>query len=259
MSEILTITQVEKWIYEKLNNNKQPPKGWEEQINLVIGMKEALLKKETNFDKTEIELQIGRLKELQYFLNKEEYSIPFEVPLAGIVQDGVIIIPIGTWKYLYNVYGLRGIVQIQMIPESKRWYMEIEGNQIYLKGEPLKEYSYELPDEELLKKWVNNKIRCPTTKEVWADLDNYYRTFLDIPELNYNALILFTFQTWLQDLTEAAFYISILGSWGAGKSAILKALCYVSYRGMYGDCSTAVIAWSIDEERVTIFIDYIDS
>ena len=243
---------------------KSPPEDWKEQIQLLLKQKEEL-KKANNpkFDNNpkEIEAAIAQIKLLQMFLSKDRIDVPLTINPAGEVLNGFLVMPISKRRYVYNWCGLKGIVEAYKPDfDIKRWYLKIEDFEFKIDGEPIESFYFELPDNKVIENWCNNKVNGPTTIELWQKLELYFRTFLDLPEdCLYKVLVLFVFQTWLQEHMNTVFYITIMGQWGGGKSTVLELLSLTSNRGMLGNASTSVIAHAIHEQRVSIFFDELDS
>lgn len=255
-----------KDLLKKKVNGHSLPNNWEKEFDEYVESKRSMLKKDEIFGQKEelvekeSEKEIAELLKIKGFLEKEPVEMPMEMPSGGIVKSGIAIIPVSPHKYVYNICYIKGIAQLQKMPETEKWYIEIDetGHQIFLKDKPIKEFCYELPDEDLVKEWVKGK-KSNTTKEIWDDLDKYVRLFVDVEDVFYNVMKLFIMQTWLKDVMNISFYVCVMGAWGAGKTAVMETMHYVCKNSLLGQPTKAFMARMIDKQGITICFDELDT
>jgi len=187
---------------------------------------------------------------------------------AGGINDLFVYEPIGNGAYVYKtVGGERGIATLEVEyedPEKRRgakYYLEIAGERHYFTKKPPKQWSFRLPNRAIVEAWIKNERPAKTLQELWTLADIYYRTFLDLPNpAEYVILNLFTVQTWVADLLDVVFYVGIWGEWGGGKTVTgeaLTMLCRHSHQA--GNLSASYIARAVEEEKLTLFVDELDS
>jgi len=256
---VITLPGIKQLVRDRIMSGRQPSQKNLQEAEQYLKDKQNIIDTANPHPNIKDINQLRQAKEMFRGLQAEEISMPYEVEACGLIQEGFVLIPIESYKFAYNIYGLKGIVEAQMHPEMKTWRIDVEHHEIRIKDKPIVDFAYELPDSVLVKKWVDNELTAPTTDEMWKSVEKYFRTFLDLPEPMYKALTLYVFQTYLQELMDSVFYISIMGAFGAAKTTILELLSLVSYRGMMGSSSSAFIARMIDRQKITIHLDELDS
>ncbi|RMF94487.1 MAG: hypothetical protein D6734_07620, partial [Candidatus Schekmanbacteria bacterium] len=164
-------------------------------------------------------------------------------------------------KYVYNWCGLTGITQISQMPDSKKYFLDIEGKEIPLKGQPIKTFAFELPEYELVSDWVQGNVDVLEIKDLWKRIRKYFEVFSDLQDpIYYDVLVLFVLQSWLAELFNTVFYVVIAGQWGGGKTTLGELtinLCKHGYS--VGNPSVALIGRILDRQKITLFIDELDS
>ena len=260
---MITRAGLENLIKKKINGHSLPD-GWKEEVDEYLNVKKGILEKERELPENSIQNIEGEIREIlriKEWLEKKPVEIPLEIKSQGFVARGIVIIPISPWKYVYNICGLKGITQLNKMPETNKYYLEIgeTGHQIFLTDKPIQEFCYDLPDQELIKSWVKGDTYSLTTNEIWTHVDKYVRLFIDIPEVFYNVMKLFIMQTWLKEVTDTVFYVCIMGAWGSGKSAILETIHYVSKNSLLGQPSKAFLARMVDKQNITVCFDELDT
>jgi len=187
---------------------------------------------------------------------------------AGGLTENFLYEPLGTREYVYATKdGKKGIVPLQVEyedPEKKKnpsWKIQIEGKSYYFSKKPPKEWLFNIPDRDIIQKWVDGKKQSLTTKELWNLNSIYLRTFLDFPhEYEFSATLLFIQQTWLVELLPVVFYLGIRGEFGGGKSVTGEGVTNVCRHGyLTGNLSPPFVARAIQNQRITLMVDELDS
>ena len=264
---MITLNGLRTWLKKKVNAHGLPT-NWEKEVDEYFKEKKAAFKKfqvENKWDKDVLELE-NQLKEataLKYFLDKEDlgqYKLPKEIHPAGEIRRGLVIEPISPSEFAYNWMGVKGISKVMIHESSKRHYIFIGDEEILLKDRPIKEFAFTLPNSEILSAWVKNGYYVPTTEQLKKKIEHLFRVLMDLQqECFYNVIPLFVFQTWLQGLFDVVFYISIGGQWGGGKTTLGELIVNLCHHGFSADPSVAVVARGIDRQKLSIFIDELDS
>lgn len=262
--------------FEKVGGNiPSGVKPWEESSHLWnrIGSK---LKKVDIEDPEKVLKKISSKLEWKHFEIKPgsqgEREDSFEgcPHPAGGVTDEVVYEPLGGGKYAYKTAdGERGIAEAktETIQEDgvkttlhfldfgdKRWFFE-EGK------EPLTDPLFEPISKETVKEWVEGDREAPDVKDLWDRSLIYYKSFLDLPkEAEYNFLVLEVFQSWIIELLPIAFYLGIQGEFGGGKTVSGEAAILPCRHGFQtGNTSPSFVARAIENQKLTIFSDELDS
>lgn len=192
---------------------------------------------------------------------------------AGCVQkvvDGdethtLVIEPIASNEYVYNINGKkRGKTHIVPNTKTNLTYMNIEGRDFMLEGKPLDDGMFKIinhPRKEDVLKWLKGKRATKTSNELFGLVKNYFKIFLDLSEdCYYDLLTMTVFQSWLQELLESVWYVSITGEFGGGKTTTMEACAKLCKHGCTpGDASVSFISRGIDMLKMVPFLDEFDS
>ncbi len=265
MTNLSTFPHMQELMKKRLLKKKMP-EGWEESVDNYMNNKAELIKKEdSNYSNTS-DLTLFKNAELIYhFLTKdslEAYSLPKSMYPKGIIKEGLVIMPISTYQYVYNWCGIKGISTLSrdpLDPKKDIWFLDVEGEMIKIDGKPIERFAYTLPDSEGIKSWAGNTHDYHSSQEIFQKVEKYFRFFLDVPEYAYKVLTYGVFCSWLQEILDAVFYIGILGAWGGGKTTILELLGLICRNGVVGQPSKAFIARMIDQQSISILFDELDS
>ncbi len=180
---------------------------------------------------------------------------------AGMVADNFAIEPIGTGRYIYNVCGTIGLVNADINHDNNKWFVNIEGEEVYINGHPLDktELIFNLPDKEYVEAFAKGKIKPLTTEELYDKTKKYFKRFLDLSEeAYYDLLTIATFQSWILSELNSVFFLGVYGEYGSGKTVTIELLRHVSRHGYMPDPSVAFIGRCLDRFKVTPFIDEFD-
>lgn len=258
-------------LLKKKANGTTLPENWQKGIDEYIRDKNKIVEKHKlydgnygNFD-DEIKAQYKQYRQAvklhTYLTNYHKYKLPNKIHPAGMLQPGFVIEPIAKGGFIWNHCGLKGISKVEMNPDTKKHFINICGRDIVLEDNPITEFPFHLPDKEVIQGYLSGKLEVPTSKEIWEEVENYYRTFADLGEDDfYKVLTLYTFQTWLQDSINSVFYLAIIGAWGAGKTNLGELITNVSKHGFFATIpSLAFIARTLHRHKISLFIDELDS
>lgn len=185
---------------------------------------------------------------------------------SGLVAENVAILPLDVNEYVYNVYGKKGIVNAVPVYKGERgtppeWHLDIEGVDLIIEGKPLNnsELVFNLPNKELVKKFVKNEVKAPETYDLYNKLRDYFKRFVELhDESYYDALVLYTFQTWLTPVLDSVFFLALTGGFGCGKTLLLETVKEVCKHGYIPNPSVAFIGRCMDKLKISLFIDEFD-
>jgi hypothetical protein len=188
-------------------------------------------------------------------------------PAGGLTPE-FMYEPIGRFRYAYrSVSGTRGVAAVreelgnQEEDSRSKWYISVENDRYYFKTKPEENWLFYTPRLEMVDSWVRGERKPLPIQELWGRTQIYYKTFQDLPrQSEHSILCLFCAQSWLTELLHNVFYVSIHGEYGGGKTATGEALvapCRHGYQA--GNLSTAFLAREVDREKLTLFVDELDS
>lgn len=264
---VYVLDDLEKLVKRKLAGFKIPEeitkevnKNFKDRIELIEKKKASDTFKLTPFDITQHEHALH----LKYFLDKENLDgceLPKEIHAAGLLKKGLLIEPISKNLFVYNWCGLKGLAKVELYPDTKKYYLEIEETEILLKGKPIQNFSFKLPDVKAIKRWINNREKITTKEQLFKEIKYYFKLFMDLPEeAYYDLLTLFVFQTWISEILYTVFYLVIFGQWGGGKTTLGELVTNLSKHGYaVGNPSVALIGRLLENQKVMMFIDELDS
>lgn len=266
MRKIITLSGIKNILLKRLKKGVLLSQEDKTNLEEFFKLKEEAIEK-GGFKGGEDIQSKNHLKEaydLLYFIQKEDlkaYEIPNDVHPAGLLKRGLLIEPVSKYQFFYNWCGIKGITEAKLIPDSKRWYIEIEDNQIWLEDPPIKNHSYNLPDFSYVKSYLNSSITPRDTKSLFKAIENYFKVFVDIDkEGMYKILAIYPFLSFLQDNFDTIFYLGIDGQYGGGKTTLGELLAGVCKHGYAtSNVSVAFIARMLDRQRLTLFIDELDT
>lgn len=179
---------------------------------------------------------------------------------AGGITDNFVYEPIGNLQYVYKTKdGAKGITNAT--EDEENWFIQIENQTYVFSDKPLDTITFYSPNREIIEKWINNEHTSKSGKELFNICKNYLRTFLDLPDDNYYSIAVLTaLESWLREVINVVFYLGIVGGFGGGKTVAAEAITYLLYHGhSSGNISSADVARSIDQQKLSLFIDDIDS
>ena len=218
-------------------------------------------------------------------------------PAGGFDKGtGLVYEPLGNRRYIFRIKGYKGIAEARKIAkvtcascgteisaptkvircacgreikvEKLDWHLVTEFNNLNLifKGKPLEKVIFPVPSQAAVDYWLNNYLVDEKNKEINAKyifnvLRDYFKAFFDLPlERSYDILVLSVFQSWLVEILDVLFYVSISGETGSGKTALLEALLDVSRHGLVAaNIKSAGIARCAERFKLSLGIDEIDS
>lgn len=181
---------------------------------------------------------------------------------AGGILGALTYMPIAPLEYAYYIAGKRGIASVQQNARTKQWSLEVEGKNFWFEDEPLgdKELLFNLPDYKLVKDWVNGKVKSKDINELFAEMKQYFKFFLDLSEEGYYDLLCYSvLQSWLIHWLNSVFYLSIMGQFGGGKTRIGESWVKLCRHGhLISNPSLAFVGRAIDKLKITPFFDEFD-
>jgi hypothetical protein len=118
-----------------------------------------------------------------------------------------------------------------------------------------------MPNDEDVRKWVQNEKQSQPIEKLWKLNSIYLRTFLDFPQqYEFSIALLFIVSTWLVELLAVVFYLCIQGEFGGGKTVTGEVVVSVCRHGyLAGDLSPAFVARAIQDQKIALMIDEFDS
>ena len=269
---VRTLSSFKKYLEAKMHNKNYPANSIklldeyvEEKKKFMEEKLEQAKTDETGMAKkmaSEVEVTLKELNKVKFFLEQDtdKIDLPQIIPSAGMAKRGFVIEPLNRFEFIYNWCGFKGIARVEEFPETKQKYIKIEEEQVLLKSDPIREFCYAQPDPEVINKWINGKVNSLETKELYDTIKKYFKTFIDLQDdCLYDVLVLFVFQSWLSEILNSVFYLAIMAAWGAGKTITGELTTAVSKHGYYGSTSLAFIARMLDMQKITLFLDEIDS
>jgi len=213
-------------------------------------------------------------------------------------ENGFVYEPLGNLKYIFKFKNYKGIAEakrmaiikcpncesilkifqktekcscgrkINVIDEDFKWRLDTEFKNLDLifKGKPLEKVIFNVPSDSAVNYWLNNFLVDENNKEidekyVFNLLKSYFKAFFDLPlERSYDLLVLSVFQSWLVEIMDVLFYLSISGETGSGKTALLEAIMDVCRHGLLAaNIKSAGIARCAERFKLSLAIDEIDS
>lgn len=259
MVNIVTLSFLEKTLKKKLS-------GYTPSNEDMTSIRQYIQTKTKLYEKSKDTIDFNALFEAHTFLNflekssLEDEQLPLKIAPGGMSKKGFAIEPLGGYKFVYNWCGLKGIVEARQYPETKKWYLFIEEHEIMLEDAPIKTFLFDLPSEHIVDDMLKGKVKIPTIQEIWKELQGYFHLFGDLnSQADYDLCGLFVLQSWFRDVFDSVFYLSINGAWSSGKSTIAEMLINVVYHGHAGSSSVPYLARAIEKQRLTLFIDELDS
>ena len=270
-NNVITLTSIKNLLKRKISHKGLPP-NWKTKVELYLKDKQqicddhkAMIGKNPIATQEIYDKEVKQLKVIKRICKWMDFDtdvidLPNNIPVAGISKTGLVIEPISQFDFVYNWCGFKGLARVNEMPGTKQKFIEIEGQQILLNSDPIKEFCYDLPDSKVIKKWLNGDIESCSTEELYVEMKRYFKTFVDLQDdCLYDVLVLFVFQTWLTDMLNSVFYLAIMAAWGSGKTITGELTTSISRHGYFGSTSLAFIARMMDQQKITLFLDEIDS
>ena len=187
---------------------------------------------------------------------------------AGGLTEKFVYEPVSATEYVYKTKnGLKGIINLKVEFEDSEnvkgphWFLEVDGERCYFAKKPPKEWIFNMPNRELVEKWVKGEKQSNTTEEFWRLNNVYLRTFLDFPhEYEFSVTLLSIQQSWLVEILLVVFYVGVKGEFGGGKTVTGEAITFVCRHGyLTGNLSAPFVARAIQDQKITLMVDELDS
>jgi len=204
-------------------------------------------------------------KKLEEALERQDFVLH---PAGGVTEDFVYE-PVGVGEYVYKTRdGKKAITKLKVEyedPEKKKgrrlWFIIVEGKQYYFLKKPPKEWLFSMPERAAVEKWVNGEKGSLSHREIWSLNSVYLGTFLDFPhKYEFSVGLLFIQQTWLTEVIPVVFYLGVRGEFGGGKTVTGEAICLICRHGyLTGNLSPPFVARAIQEQKITLMVDELDS
>lgn len=132
-------------------------------------------------------------------------------------------------------------------------------------GIPIKNIIYNVPQKESINFWLNNYLLNENEQKISFDdvfhaLISFFKVYFDFPiEKEVDLLALSIIESWLVELLDVVFYVTVNGETGSGKTALLEAMGLVARHGMVAaSIKSAGIARVTERYKLSLFIDEID-
>ena len=215
---------------------------------------------------------MGLVKDLERIEQSEQAKKLREAPHvlhpAGGLTDNLVCEPVTVGEYVYKTKeGKKGIVRLQVEFEDQEnrkgahWFIDVNGERVFFTEKPPKEFLFDMPEKNVVEKWVKGEKPSQTTQQLWCLNAVYLRTFLDFPHaFEFSVVQLFIQQSWLTELLPVVFYLGIKGEFGGGKSVTGEAIAYICKHGyLTGNLSLPFVARSIQDQKLTLMVDELDS
>ena len=187
---------------------------------------------------------------------------------GGGLTESFVYEPIGDGEYVYRTTdGKKGITQFTTEYEDKknrrepRWFIFVEGSSYYFSKKPPKQWLFKFPKREVVNEWIEGKKSSLPLKQLWQYTQVYFKTFLDFPhDYEYSIATLFVVESWLTELLPVVFYLMVKGEFGGGKTVTAEAITAICRHGYEtGNLSPPFVARSIESQKLTMFVDELDS
>lgn len=225
-----------------------------------LDWREWVLEKPRNFNCIEVRSYLENVTQEFSCKNCPLTVDTYDLHPARGLNEVFVYDPIGQLEYVYKTTnGKKGICKAKK--KDDKWCLSIEGQNFFFKREPLDRCFFHLPKRDIIQKWVDGEIESKSLKSLWKQTILCLRTFLDLPnEHDFSALAMFVVQSWLSEMLETVFYCAIKGEYGGGKTVCGETTIQMCRHGFQaGNLTAAFIARAIDEQKLTLFADEIDS
>ena len=179
---------------------------------------------------------------------------------AGGLNEFFVYEPIGQHEYVYRtVDGKRGICKVRK--DEKKCFLLIEGQKFFFKQKLPDSWFFHIPEKDTIQKWVDGSKNSKPLTQLWKDIQVGLQTFLDIPNRHeFSALALFAVQSWISEFSGTVFYCGIQGEFGGGKTVCGETAIQMCRHGYHtGNLTPAFLARSIEKQKLTLFVDELDS
>jgi len=199
------------------------------------------------------------------------------------MEEKILLEQISKFKYIYNIKGKKGVENLKILCESCGSFIEVnkddenfkcscgrkltrETQGIYvnkyffkLESKP-QEPIYLIPDEEKVKEMLSDVRKIPTTKQLFNEIDNCFKTLFEFQNKADSKLcaisVLFSY---LLHHFSATYHLGIDATKGSGKTTLLEILSILTRHGFLADVSPASIPRLKHKFDLNIFIDEIDA
>ena len=187
---------------------------------------------------------------------------------AGGLTDTFVYEPIGNDEYVYHTKdNKKGFVRVNteyenpMKKREPRYFILIEDGSYYFSKKPSKEWLFKFPKRETLNEWIEGEKPSLPLKQLWQLTQIYFKTFLDFPhDYEFPIATLFVVESWLAELLPVVFYLMVKGEFGGGKTVTAEAITAICRHGYEtGNLSPPFVARSIESQKLTMFVDELDS
>ena len=187
---------------------------------------------------------------------------------GGGLAETFVYEPIVSGEYVYRTTnGKKGTAQFTTEYEDPkkrrgaRYFILVEGSSYYFSKKPSKEWLFKFPKRETVDEWAKGAKSSLPLKQLWQLTQVYFKTFLDFPhDYEYPIATLFVVESWLTELLPVVFYLMVKGAFGSGKTVCAEAIAMICKHGYEtGNLSPPFVARSIESQKLTMFVDELDS
>jgi len=173
----------------------------------------------------------------------------------------IIIEQITPRKFLYNINGKKGIVEVRNFGKEDGYGFIIEDS-LYLFEKriyPAFQF-YNVPSMNMCEKYLNGKYKPRKYKEIKEDIENVLTQMFDFSgDVDINTSNLSISQSWIKPILNEFFFFGIDSTKGGGKTTLGEIVYFLMRHGFVGgNISSASIPRLINELDLNIFVDEID-
>jgi len=229
-----------------------------EQVGIITGIKETILKKQ-------LESERKKIKEVES--NTVTTTSPISTTFtslnpAGHIEKGLVLEPLGKGRYIYNHNGLRGVSQAKYDEKTKTYFIQLGSDVFTFDDKPIydKHLLFKVPSEEKIKKYISGNLKIYDINHLFKNLEGYISLLYDLTNKWDNTILsLGVLQSWLRDCLKATYFDGLDATRGAGKTSLLEFMSIVCRHGaVLGNLTPAFIGRGVERYKLTGLIDEID-
>jgi hypothetical protein len=178
--------------------------------------------------------------------------------IAGSRQT-LIYEPLGGFQYLLSdsYTNEKGVFKAQQT--GGVWILKTHNGDFTFSGEPLDVLLWNAPSPQEADAYVQGRRRVWSSSELWDLTLSYITKFGDFHAAWHPIIAsLFVFQTHLKPILNSLFRLPVTGPFGAGKTAVLEALCACTHHGLMEATTSAAARARLNVLDISWFADELD-